>query len=743
MENQTTNTEVKSNFISFYRDNNIEIPLIQRDYVQGSNLQAEKRDAFIDSLYAALIDETTNCDLDFIYGTFENGFFFPLDGQQRLTTLYLLHWYLLNKCRIEDAESYANITKGINFDERQFTYKTRRSSTAFCQKLIAFHPKSLPETISKKIKEQNWFSEDWQQDPSIIAMLDMLDALNNKFKKLTAPSIAKMLERLLNTQAISFDKLDMGAYKLTDSLYIKMNARGKQLTASENFKANLIKRIEEQKWKESDCITDHFSHKMDTIYTDLFWEYRGEVNVIDYEVINFFAGMAMIGYALKENSETQQKRIQELFKNPLSVRVEDFEESDFKRFTFYLDFYSAVEKISIETELWKYYNSDNKRGFFEEFIKDENKGTEKKYDRATYSQRVFFYALSELFINVKDKAIRENFIRVVRNIVENATIDSAQTFVGAIKLMKELLEGFLEVLSKEVQDIYSYLSKTDIQSNFASYQVAQERQKAERIVANLEWKDAIWEAEDHPMFKGDIGFLLLETENNLSLFKKRYEVAKEMFDENGVKGKYRENALLIRTLVSRFDNWGLFWSRLVFDSSTETWKRILRTDNRWVKYFLLLLDNESKLEQFITEDSSLQKGDEDDNDFKLRKKTHTNLYQTELLAAICEECYLRWEYDNYILYPYNCRNEKLKYIVTHKRNEILSKAIEEGIITTEHQLKRISTEQQLELNSKKIPFFWGWNVHLTYDNKEYVWWYNGKITQNGQDCTKEILKIFE
>ena len=730
MENQTTNTEVKSNFISFYRNNNIEIPLIQRDYVQGSNLQTEKRDAFIDSLYTALIDETTNCDLDFIYGTFENGFFFPLDGQQRLTTLYLLHWYLLNKCRIEDAESYANITKGINFDERQFTYKTRRSSTAFCQKLIAFHPKSLPETISKKIKEQNWFSEDWQQDPSIIAMLDMLDALNNKFKKLTTPSIAKMLERLLNTQAISFDKLDMGAYKLTDSLYIKMNARGKQLTASENFKANLIKRIEEQKWKESDCITDHFSLKMDTIYTDLFWEYRGEVNVIDHEVTNFFAGMAMIGYALKENSEAQQKRIQELFNNPPSVRVEDFEESDFKLFMSYLDFYSAEKNISIETELWKYYNSDNKRGFFEEFIKDENKGIGEFYKGATYPQRVFFYALSELFIKVKDKVIRENFIRVVRNIVENATIDSAQTFVGAIKLMNELLKG--------VQDIYWYLNKTTIQSNFASYQVTQEKQKAERIVANPEWKDVIWEAEDHPMFKGDIGFLLLETEDDLPLFKKRYEVAKEMFEEKGVKGKYRENALLIRALVSRFDSWYLFWSRLVFDSSTETWKRILRTDNRWVKYFLLLLDNESKLEQFIKEDSSLRKGDEDDNDFKLHKKTHTNLYQTELLAAICEECYLRSEYDNYILYPYNSHTEKNKYIVTSE-SEAYKKLLQTIV------QRNIPTEQRLEWNSKKLPFLWGRNINFSFNGKEYLFEGKGfnRITQNGQDCTEEILKIFE
>ena len=578
---------------------------------------------------------------------------------------------------------------------------------------------------SQAICNCTWFFDAWKHDPTVKGMLNTLDTIHEllKDKEINKERYWQPLEE----GAVTFYWLDLEEHQLTDELYLKMNARGKQLSNFENFKASLVKRVADNGWEENIDEKDSFSFKMDTIYTDLFWEYRGEVNVIDYEVTNFFAGMAMIGYALKENSEAQQKRIQELFKNPLSVRVEDFEKSDFERFTSYLDFYSAVEKISIETELWKYYNTDNRRGLFEEFIKDENKGTEKKYDGATYPQRVLFYALSELFMKSEDKNnISEDFIRVIRNIVENATIDSAQTFVGAIKLMSELL--------KEVQDIYWYLSKTAIQSNFASYQVTQEKQKAERIVANPEWKDVIWEAEDHPMFKGDIGFLLLETEDDLPLFKKRYEVTKEMFDENGVKGKYRENALLIRALVSRFDSWYLFWSRLVFDSSTETWKRILRTDNRWVKYFLLLLDNESKLEQFITEDSSLQKGDEDDNDFKLRKKTHTNLYQTELLVAICEECYLRWESNNYILYPYNCRNERFKYIVTNERNKKLAQAVAKGIV---------KTEQQLEVNGKRIPFFWGWNVHFTYDDKEYVWWYNGKITQSGQNCKDELLKIFE
>ncbi len=701
-----------------------EIPIIQRDYAQGRSDERSKEicKTFLGSLIAAVENyPQKNIELDFVYGKRNRNKVYLLDGQQRITTLYLLHWYLAQRLQKPSLLKDVALSYHVRQYADEFTQKISDESTQ-----IDF-TSSIP---SQAICNCTWFFDAWKHDPTVKGMLNTLDNIHDllKDKKISEEHYWQPLEE----GAVTFYWLDLEEHQLTDELYLKMNARGKQLSNFENFKASLVKHITDNGWEKNTPEEDSFSFKMDTIYTDLFWEYRGKMNVIDYEVTNFFAGMAMIGYAIKENSEAQQERIQELFNNPLSVRVEEFEESDFKLFMSYLDFYSGEKNISIETKLWKYYNSDNKRGFFEEFIKDENKGTEKKYDGATYPQRVFFYALSELFIKVKDKAIRENFIRVVRNIIENATIDSAQTFVGAIKLMKELLE----VLSKGVQDIYSYLSKTAIQSNFASYQVTQEKQKAERIVANPEWKDIIWKAEEHPMFKGDIGFLLLETENDLCLFKKRYEVAKEMFEEKGVKGKYRENALLIRALVSRFDNWGLFWN-LNYDSTAFNWKTyILRTvykekDNDITKHFLTLLDKEDKLEQFITEESPLK---EENEHFELRKKTHTNLYQTELLAAICEECYLRWEYDNYILYPYNCRNERFKYIVTNERNKKLAQAIAKGII---------STEQQLELNGKKIPFFWGWNVHFTYDDKEYVWWYNGQITQNEQDCTEEILKIFE
>lgn len=708
----------KTTFLSFAQNKKIEIPIFQRDYAQGRNDKTTDkiRKDFVSSLIEAL-DKNTPIELDFIYGREVDNTITLIDGQQRLTTLFLLHWYISQ--RIGKIDAFKNI---------KFSYATRDYAKDFTAKLTTeedFKIDFTQATLSTELMDKNWFYDDWKHDPTVRGMLNTLDEIHKQLRDKTIDYYWSLLEQGI----ITFYWLDLEEHHLTDELYLKMNARGKQLSKFENFKASLVKRMADEQWEGR----EDFSLKMDTTYTDLFWQYRGDMNVIDYEVTNFFAGMAMIGYVLKEkNSEAQQKRAQELFSNPLSVVASDFSKEDFECLEDFLDFYSTVENISIKTDLWKYYNTNNKRGFFEEFIKDENKGTQKAYRGATYKQRVFFYAITNLFIKVKDnKAKIEEFIQVVRNIIENEAIDSAETFAGAIKLMRELLDGS--------PDIYDYLSKTAIQSKFASYQVAQEIDKAKRIVADSQWKKAIWEAEDHPMFKGDIGFLLLETENNLDLFKKRYEVAKEMFDEDGVKGKYRENALLLRALISRLDHWSLVWN-LNFDSSRDNWKAyILKTmykekENRITKHFLTLLDNEDKLDVFITEEPSLQKNNEN---FELYKKTLKNLYQTELLIAICEKCYLRWESENYILYPYNGRKEQFKYIVTHERNDKLAKAIEKGIITT---------EQQLEVNGKKIPFFWGWSVHFIYDNEEYWYYYHTdkpKITKNGQDCTEEAMqKIF-
>ena len=93
----------------------IEIPMIQRDYAQGrksfhserhgnKNALNETGEKFINELFEALINtsQTEEMELDFVYGSIkelQNGnqklnYFYPLDGQQRLTTLFLLYWFI-------------------------------------------------------------------------------------------------------------------------------------------------------------------------------------------------------------------------------------------------------------------------------------------------------------------------------------------------------------------------------------------------------------------------------------------------------------------------------------------------------------------------------------------------------------------------------------------------------------------------------------------------------------------------
>ncbi|GLY70255.1 DUF262 domain-containing protein [Amycolatopsis taiwanensis] len=104
----------------------IEIPLIQRDYAQGrpSAWVGEIRADFLEVLLDAVAGGEP-VGLDFVYGKIEGSTFHPLDGQQRLTTLFLLHWY------------FASAAGELRPDAAwtRFSYATRASARLFCQRL--------------------------------------------------------------------------------------------------------------------------------------------------------------------------------------------------------------------------------------------------------------------------------------------------------------------------------------------------------------------------------------------------------------------------------------------------------------------------------------------------------------------------------------------------------------------------------------------------------------------------------
>ena len=197
-------TSEKLTFYELLSKHKIEIPIIQRDYAQGRTGKEEIRRNFLTALLKAINGK--HLELDFVYGSVKNDILQPLDGQQRLTTLFLLHWYIaIKENRLEDK---------VKELLAKFTYETRTSSREFCNDLIN---KGIvwndEQKLSELIIDSPWFFLSWKKDPTIKAMLVMLDAIHDKF--LDKGNVWDNLEN------ISFHYIELQNFGLSDDLYIK------------------------------------------------------------------------------------------------------------------------------------------------------------------------------------------------------------------------------------------------------------------------------------------------------------------------------------------------------------------------------------------------------------------------------------------------------------------------------------------------------------------------------------------
>lgn len=274
------------------------IPIIQRDYAQGREDRdsARVREKFLDALYEAVT--STPVTLDFIYGNTEkilaDGYpaetvMTPLDGQQRLTTLFLLHWYAAKKEGVPEEEY--GFLKG-------FSYETRYSTREFCAGLIDFTP-AFQGPVSREITDEPWFALDWLKDESIRSMLVMLDAIQERFAGVSGSvSVWKRLKE----GAVTFYFLPLEDMGLTDELYIKMNSRGKPLTLFEHFKAELERKMEAVDRTTGRPVLPQEAfrrivRKIDGDWTDMFWaDFRDNSpeKIIDDAFIRYFRFICLL-----------------------------------------------------------------------------------------------------------------------------------------------------------------------------------------------------------------------------------------------------------------------------------------------------------------------------------------------------------------------------------------------------------------------------------------------------------------
>ena len=293
----------ETTYWNFITENGISIPIIQRDYAQGREGKEALRKRFLSKMKESLETESPLM-LDFVYGMNNTaGSINPLDGQQRLTTLWLLHWYLLLKSS-ETEEKLKGSLKVLT----KFTYETRLSSRSFCEKLceeknfLALREVDC-NSIRENIENRTWFMAEWGQDPTVKAMLNMLGSAGDKNSIEGIFNVA--VDRNKFWQLLKGDKCPIKFYYLSldgeiaqspDDIYIKMNARGEHLTDFENFKADLLKYVrdnnKDQTWSneinEKDYTADlGLSKNIDDIWTNIFWN---QLSKTKKEITNFRSG---------------------------------------------------------------------------------------------------------------------------------------------------------------------------------------------------------------------------------------------------------------------------------------------------------------------------------------------------------------------------------------------------------------------------------------------------------------------
>ena len=536
-------------FNEFIKTHTVEIPRIQRDYTYGAG--TVKTEKVIEKLLVDIYNALTNPDanyliLDFVYGC-ENQQtnYEPLDGQQRLTTLFLLHIYAAWKAK-KDVGCF------------KFRYATRDNTSSFCSSitdssLFQYNPEL--GRCGEQIRDCSFFLSSFGDDPSIVSMLRVLDKIEDHFADLAGKETDNLWDKLVDENCkVRFYCLDFGTFnefKLSNDLYIKMNSRGKTLTDYEIFKSQIEKYIETA-LQDKDLMY-RFAKKFDTDFTDLVWhELLLDKNKIDSALINLFKNLFVIINYRRKNFKRQFAEEYFIgdylsgFRVPQERGTWFLNSSDIVFILDFLDVFHDVMKVFADStitdgtandQLWsKVFYSDKEPILGEDSNRIRTFKTEVNVFRTAmertlrhpevlmlYSQYYFLktHPISDnSYESVSEWTQSTSSLRHIRNLIEASDNELRPEF------MSELLADIEKIVDGNILEIES--------SKFNTIQFNEEKVKAQ---FPDRWA-ALYKAENHDILRGSISlFAGHDAAFNLGddSYKdvlRRLEIFVHIFDEN-------------------------------------------------------------------------------------------------------------------------------------------------------------------------------------------------------------------
>ena len=728
----------------------IEIPIIQRDYAQGRIGKEHLRERFLGKMFDVLCGKGGTMTLDFVYGTIENDALYPLDGQQRLTTLWLLHWYIALKS--DNLSANKDIFNC-------FTYETRISSREFCNHLCTidsnnyknFKDKNKEKGIVEYIRNQTWFYQRYAQDPTVQGMLRTLGG--TKIEDSTGNDIKDGLEEIFGKDT-DFQKCwslltseecpIVFVYKemkdenlpLSDDLYVKMNARGKQLTDFENFKADLLDFAPDPDNPHKKLLGQDIASLMDNAWTDVFWNVAKaaevyQVDAIYFKFIRDYLFAKFIADSSLSASELQDNRFyQDVYKSNNS-------NNEYTGF----NLYKEVIKADVIKDLKQFFSLWQLSRLTDEKLRPLWK-VDKDYfyliphylklkegiivSETTQIGRVVSYAVCRYFeINEEfDEKHFKDWLYFVWNVAENSNIATEDAMIGAIRLMKEL--------SAKSGDILTFLaSYSPISSKFAERQILEERFKARLMLGenSAVWRKKIREAESNIFLKGNISCLLRKDSEeyvaDFPMFVQKFNNICKYFDSDGVKDEYQVS--LTKALIAcchSFDQLGYEGKCFVFDTSADNWRQHLLNKSVPSYYMevdhLLMVDDLKKIKLVEIEETDkywaentnrikhiLAEGMIVDSDIVFHGSAwRLNRFRDNVWALYPSRAHHAYVFDWY------------SPDYTFMRNKLFHQLLQE---------KKISLIDPLPRYPERDGIYGDWNIFFAYNNFRFYWVWDNYI----------------
>ena len=366
------------------------IPEIQRDYVWGeaqvrpfiTNIMESMNRPRLDlndipqnhrDAYAAFLEQSARYNIGFIYAYFDRAVperFFLIDGQQRLTTLYLFLAVLAAKGKEESLcgkfiSRYfrqRSKCKGPDSHQLKVDYKVREVAHIVLLHVIFDLTASNDNPVSRdyvkfllngtwnwenKIRP-DWWQRRFENDVTIKSIFQnislMANLLSGRFHE--SDKLYKLFNYIENHVEVWY--FDTNLSQQGEELYIYMNSRGEQLSYNENRRAACLALCDyTDKKKES-------AKEWDDILQNNFWKWGRDVNPSADKGLDLFLHSVEMMIPIKDESKTAEDRGNAWRDFIENGKIIDCQASTdmLKEYFSYSKALTAFDNLS-ETQLWK------------------------------------------------------------------------------------------------------------------------------------------------------------------------------------------------------------------------------------------------------------------------------------------------------------------------------------------------------------------------------------------------------